>query len=177
MSIGSYNSIGCKFNLHGGYRSKDGFLNRSEPSIAWLREQIIPRVNEILYFGVVDKTLSIKFTIEGWGAVLRQGHGQKMHVHPGSMYAGVYYVTAPEGIGQPGNSEGCLQLYEPRNGATMAQVARGISLYGESVEVCPTHTGGILFIFPSWLPHEVRPMTENFTGPRIAISFNVLYSN
>ena len=37
--------------------------------------------------------------------------------------------------------------------------------------------GGMLVIFPSWLPHEVYPMPEypEYEGPRIAISFNVMY--
>lgn len=163
---------GCKFNLHGGYRSKDGFLNRQDRSIQWLRNQIIPRVQNLL---TIANATMIDFTLEGWGAVLRGGHGQSVHVHPGSMYAGVYYVAAPAEVSATGRSGGCLHFVDPRNGLHMAQVVRGKNIYGEAIEICPGATGGLLVIFPSWLMHEVVPMPEIYNGPRIGISFNVLY--
>jgi hypothetical protein len=74
---------GCKFNLHGGYRSKDGFLDRPEQSIRWLREQIEHRIRLMLSLSGAADT---PFFIDGWGAVLRGNHGQSVHVHPQSMY-------------------------------------------------------------------------------------------
>lgn len=41
---------GCKFNLHGGYRSKDGFLDRKEPALQWLKTQIHSHVRQLLSF-------------------------------------------------------------------------------------------------------------------------------
>ena len=79
---------GCKFNLHGGYRSKDGFLNRREEEIVWLRNEIENRVRIMLAISGAPNT---PFFVDGWGAVLRAGHGQTQHVHPQSMFAGVYY--------------------------------------------------------------------------------------
>eukprot|EP01038_Epipyxis_sp_PR26KG_P006543 gene6543-8990_t len=164
---------GCKFNLHGGYRSKDGFLNRNEPAIQWLKSQILPQINKLL--GLTD-SLHIPYKVEGWGAVLRSGHGQTRHVHPASMFAGVYYVTAPREVATSGKSDGCLVFGDPRNGASMAQVVRGKNIYGSSFEICPEYEGGLLVIFPSWLEHEVRPMLNSTVGPRIAISFNAVYA-
>jgi hypothetical protein len=57
----------------------------------------------------------------------------------------------------------------------MAQVVRGKNIYGDAIEVCPGHTGGLLVIFPSWLVHEVETVPENYKGPRIGISFNANY--
>lgn len=73
---------GCKFNLHGGYRSKDGFLDRPEEPIVWLRAQIEQRVRLMLALAGAGDT---PFFIDGWGAVLRGNHGQAVHVHPQSM--------------------------------------------------------------------------------------------
>ncbi len=60
-------------------------------------------------------------------------------------------------------------------GAAMAQVVRGKNIYGDTFEVCPNAEGGLLLIFPSWLMHEVQPMLPSYKGPRIAISFNIIY--
>ena len=83
---------GCKFNLHGGYRSKDGFLNRREDEIVWLRHEIESRVRIMLALSGAPNT---PFFVDGWGAVLRAGHGQTQHVHPQSIFAGVYYGNHP----------------------------------------------------------------------------------
>ena len=130
----------------------------------------------------------INFDITGWGAVLRPGHGQNVHlllrfdlvslqVHPGSMYAGVYYVTVPPEVGRvPNEGGGCIQFLDPRGGAPMMQLVRGKNFYGSgAVQVCPPHGGGLLIMFPSWLQHEVKPLPTEFTGPRIAISFNIVF--
>ena len=117
----------------------------------------------------------IEFEIDGWGAVLRGGDGQNAHVHPGSMYAGVYYVTAPREVAESGKDGGCLFFMDPRPGASMAQVVRGKNIYGDPFELCPSQEGGLLVIFPPWLMHEVKPMPESYEGPRIGISFNVIY--
>jgi len=137
---------GCKFNLHGGYRSQDGFLNRKEPAVQWLRAQIIPKVKALM---AITNSSHIPFMIEGWGAVLREGHGQNIHVHPSSIWAGVYYVAAPKEVAASGKSHGCLQFVDPRMGAAMAQVVRGKNVYGETFEICPNEHGGMLAIFPS----------------------------
>ena len=166
---------GCTFNLHGGYRSKDGFLSRPDRSVQWLRNQIIPRVHHLLS---IANASNLAFTVDGWGAVMRGSDKQNAHVHPGSMYAGVYYVTAPREVAnQPTTeSKGCLQFFDPRSGAAMAQVVRGKNVYGETIEVCPGEKGGLLVIFPSWLMHEVHALPAKVTGPRIGISFNAVYN-
>ena len=163
---------GCTFHLHGGYRSQDGFLHRPEPSIQWLRQQISARVKLLL--GYANAT-DVEFEVDGWGAVLRGGDGQSAHVHPGSMYAGVYYVTVPKEVESSNKDGGCLEFMDPRPGAPMAQVLRGKNLYGDNFQICPGADGGLLVMFPSWLMHEVKPMPMNYTGPRIGISFNAIY--
>jgi uncharacterized protein (TIGR02466 family) len=164
---------GCKFRLHGGYRSKDGFFSRTEPSIKWLRKEVSLHVENMF-----DKMNSsdVSFEWDGWGAVLRGGDNQNLHVHPASIYAGVYYVAVPKEIGSHKDA-GCLQFHDPRSGVFMTQDLRpkfvehvyGLSTY----TICPKPEGGLLLLFPSWLLHEVKPMLESFKGPRIGLSFNV----
>lgn len=163
---------GCKFNLHGGYRSKDGFLLEKDESIQWLRNHIIPRMNYLLSLA---NSSHVTYELDGWGQVLRGGDGHSIHVHPGSMYAGVYYIAAPKEIDAKGRGEGCLDFVDPRNGAVMAQVVRGKTIYGEAIRVCPSEEGGTLVIFPSWLPHEVRALPSSTSSARIAVSFNIIY--
>lgn len=163
---------GCKFNLHGGYRSQDAFLSRNEPSVKWLRSEIDKRVKLLLT--QVDAS-DVEYTFDGWGAVLRNGHGQALHVHPASVFAGVFYAAMPEEVGRNGNA-GCLHLVDPRIGVDMIQEMPGnkINIYGRnsSYDVCGS-TGSLL-MFPSWLMHEVRPMLDSMDwGPRVGISFNV----
>lgn len=167
------NDEGSNDNLHDGFRTTDGFLQREEPSIQWLVENIHPRVRKLLS---LSNSTDITYDIAGWGAVLRGQDSHKRHVHPGSMFAGVYYVSAPSEIASSGKSHGCLLFHDPRPGAEMAQAVRGRNLYGSSFDICPGSEGGLLVLFPSWLMHEVQPMLPNYSGPRIAISFNVFYS-
>lgn len=162
---------GCDFHLHGGYRSKDGLLDKPDAAIQWLKNEITPRVKHLLSM----TNSSLPFRIDGWGQVLRSGDGQDPHVHPASMFAGVYYVAAPKEVSDSGKSGGCLRILDPRPGAAMAQVVRGKSLYGDTIEICPNETGGLMVIFPPYLMHEVKPMPEAYKSPRIAISFNVIY--
>jgi uncharacterized protein (TIGR02466 family) len=163
---------GCQYHLHGGYRSKDGFLHRKEPAVQWLRQQIVSRVQFLLSMA---NATDVEFEVDGWGAVLRGGDGQSAHVHPGSMYAGVYYVTVPKEVAESGKDGGCLEFMDPRPGAPMAQVLRGRNLYGDNFQICPNAEGGLMVIFPPYQMHEVKPMPSSYKGPRIGISFNVIY--
>lgn len=165
---------GSSDNLHDGYRTTDGFLQRDEASIQWLVANIHPRVRKLLS---LSNSTNIAYEIAGWGAVLRGQDSHKSHVHPGSIFAGVYYVSVPPEIARSGKSHGCLLFHDPRPGAQMAQAVRGRNFYGYSFDICPESEGGLLVLFPSWLMHEVRPMLTSYTGPRIAVSFNVFYTH
>eukprot|EP01031_Cornospumella_fuschlensis_P029496 gene29496-35601_t len=158
---------GCTYNLHGGYRTQDGLLSTKMRAISWLKAEITTRVKDLLKLS----NSSLPFTLDGWGQVLSKGQGQDVHVHPQSMYAGVYYISAPPEISNSHSSEGCLYFTDPRPGAVLTQFERGRAMWGDSVEICPASTGGLLVLFPSFLPHAVRPFT--YEGQRIAISFNV----
>ena len=99
-----------------------------------------------------------------WVNVLKPGAGHSGHVHPHSVISGTVYVSTPPG------SAG-LRLEDPRLGLQMAAPPRRKDA-PEPLQsfVTLTPAPGALFLWESWLRHEVPP-----TGgrqKRISISFN-----
>ena len=89
------------------------------------------------------------------------------HIHPNSLFSGVYYVTAPKNSGN-------LMLYDPRPGVQMAMPTRKEGKLPPELwrEVHYEPVAGRCIMFPSWLWHEVKPNESNQT--RISVSFNFL---
>jgi uncharacterized protein (TIGR02466 family) len=89
------------------------------------------------------------------------------HLHPNSLFSGVYYVTAPKNSGN-------LMLYDPRPGVQMTMPNRKKGKVSPEFwrEVHYEPKAGRCIMFPSWLWHEVKPNESNDT--RISVSFNFL---
>lgn len=99
-----------------------------------------------------------------WVSVLRPGAGHSGHIHPHSVLSGTVYVSVPQGAGS-------LRLEDPRLPLMMAAPPRAASAAESSrtfVSLEPKE--GNLYIWESWLRHEVTPGTAK--GPRISVSFN-----
>ena len=91
----------------------------------------------------------------------------KPHIHPNSLFSGVYYVKAPELSGK-------LVCNDPRPGI---QSTMPIRIKGQP----PKHLwrechlepkDGRIIMFPSWLWHCVEPNESN--DIRISVSFNFI---
>src|SRR3954471_4630285 len=109
-----------------------------------------------------------------WANVNRTGHGNEFHSHPGSFWAGVYYVD-DGGIGADPSLGGELEIMDPR--------APGVAMYapqlafnmpgglsvGANEVVLPK--AGLMVLFPAWLLHQVRPYRG--AAERISIAFNL----
>ena len=101
-----------------------------------------------------------------WANINKKFSYNKTHVHPGSLWSGVYYVKAPENYGD-------LLIKYPRSGPLILDPRRDENkqrprqLWNE-VKYKPTV--GRLIIFPGWLPHEVD--ANQSEDERISISFN-----
>ena len=95
------------------------------------------------------------------------GGMNRAHMHPNSLWSGVYYVKASK-------NSGMLRIDDPRSVASMSRprMKDGTPpsrLWRElSYEPAP----GKLIMFPSWLVHSVDPNESN--DIRISISFNFL---
>lgn len=96
-----------------------------------------------------------------WGNINPKGGFNFAHVHPSGWMSGIYYIQLP-----PKNNE--LIFQDPRS-ARMMDFQRSSLINDEYFSYYPK--AGELLLFPSWLPHFVRPNTSDEN--RISISFNV----
>jgi len=102
-----------------------------------------------------------------WANINYPGNSNRPHLHPNSLFSGVYWVKTPE-------KSGNLMLYEPRPGAQCTMPNRKEGKLPPELwrEVHYQPKAGTVVMFPSWLWHEVRPNESNDT--RISVSFNFL---
>jgi uncharacterized protein (TIGR02466 family) len=99
-----------------------------------------------------------------WVNVLKPGGAHSGHIHPHSVVSGTLYVAVPPG-------SGALKLEDPRLPMMMAAPPRR----GDAPEELRTFVyaepePGRLFLWESWLRHEVVPGAGK--SERISISFN-----
>ena len=89
------------------------------------------------------------------------------HIHPNSLFSGVYYVKSNPQAGR-------LKIYDPRAGV---QIVMPVRKKGQP----PKHLWrdvnldpfpGRIIIFPAWLWHAVEPNESN--DIRISVSFNFI---
>lgn len=104
---------------------------------------------------------------EMWANVNYKYSYNKEHIHPDTLWSGVYYVKISENCGK-------LFLKDP---AKIKEIKSPIlndennRLNYQWPEMIYTPIEGRLIMFPSWLPHDVgQNMSDDF---RISISFNL----
>ena len=102
-----------------------------------------------------------------WANLNYSGNYNRPHLHPNSLFSGVYWVKAPV-------KSGSLMLYDPRPGihTTMPNRKEGQLPSQLWREVHYRPRAGTIVMFPAWLWHEVKPNESNDT--RISVSFNFL---
>jgi uncharacterized protein (TIGR02466 family) len=99
-----------------------------------------------------------------WANILKGGGGHSGHLHPHSIVSGTLYVAVPPGSGQ-------LKLEDPRLPMMMAAPTRRADAPEElRTFVYAQPEAGTIFLWESWLRHEVVP--GKGPGERISISFN-----
>lgn len=99
-----------------------------------------------------------------WVNVLKPGGAHSGHIHPHSVVSGTVYVTVPPG-------SGALKLEDPRLPMMMAAPPRREGApEDQRTFVYAEPAAGTIFLWESWLRHEVVPGTGK--GERISISFN-----
>lgn len=99
-----------------------------------------------------------------WVNVMKRGGVHSGHIHPHSVVSGTIYVAVPSG-------SGALKLEDPRLGLLMAAPTRRADA-DESLQpfVYAVPNPGAVFLWESWLRHEVMP--SDAREERISISFN-----
>ena len=112
--------------------------------------------------------------IQAWANVNTSGHANVAHYHGGAFWSGTYYV-ADGGCAADHSLGGEFEMLDPR-GPGPGMYAPHLKFAGEdgasagASEVIRPKPG-LLFLFPSWLTHQVRPYRG--TGTRISIAFNL----
>lgn len=99
-----------------------------------------------------------------WVNILKPGGTHSGHIHPHSIISGTCYIVVPKGAGQ-------LKLEDPRLSRMMAAPARAPDA-PEAFQpfVYAQPQPGTIFLWESWLTHEVMPSKAK--SDRISISFN-----
>ena len=120
------------------------------------------------------RRVKIDWHVECWANVNRKGGSNKRHTHPGCFWSGTYYVDDGGAFDPAAGYDGEFEFLDPRG------VAEGVPLptlyavpthgpVGEPLRVLPR--AGTMVLFPSWLPHAVRPYWGD--AVRISIAFNL----
>lgn len=100
-----------------------------------------------------------------WINLFRPGMQESEHEHNGSVLSGTYYVDAPDNCGNfvvqdPIGARRAHRAWTGTNGATPPTVT----------EMAYPPKAGRMYMFESWMPHQVTGNKSNQT--RISIAFN-----
>jgi uncharacterized protein (TIGR02466 family) len=103
-----------------------------------------------------------ELSMEAWCVVSRTGNHHNHHIHGGSVWSGVYYVTVPRLPKMNEESHpGAIEFIDPR----LSRPCDATSSF--VIQPC----AGLMILFPSWLVHWVKPHYSS--AERICIPFNI----
>jgi uncharacterized protein (TIGR02466 family) len=156
----------CRDNHYPGYTSYASLsdLVTRDPAFAALSKALHPHVRAFADAAHLSLGGSKPRLDSLWVNVLRPGGGHSGHIHPASRISGTLYVDVPQGASP-------LKLEDPRLPLMMAagpkrddapEAARSF------VYLAPRP--GTLYLWESWLRHEVPPSRAK--SNRTSISFN-----
>ncbi len=153
-------------NYQGGYSSYSSMcrLHLTSPNFAELETLLKPHVQKFvrkLKWDLLGGEIAMTTC---WANSMAQGTYHTLHLHPGSVISGVYYVDLP-----PGSS--VLKFEDPRMAMLMAAPPRkSRAPSSEQNYLLLPGSPGKLFLFESWMRHEVPP--HRVQRNRVSISFN-----
>lgn len=164
LEVERQDPIGLQLTNQGGWHSRTTLLEDAvfAPLFAWIASASQGALLQANW----DLGQATPCFNNAWAMVSRSGHGVRAHLHPNSLFSGVFYLTAPQGCG-------AIAFLDPRNGSQMLQHpqdAVGPAMLS-SGRVTKEPSPGLLLLFPSWLWHEVEPSRTDEV--RISISFNI----
>ncbi len=157
----------------GGWHSERDILEWGGGEIATIID-LAKGVGTQLVADRAGNPLRPDWKVRAWANVNAHGDANVCHFHAGSFWSGTYYV-ADGGCASDHSLGGEFEMLDPR-GPGPAMYAPALKFAGEDgqsvggAEVIRPRPG-LLFIFPSWLAHQVRPYRG--TELRISIAFNL----
>jgi uncharacterized protein (TIGR02466 family) len=154
-SVNKQDQEGRTYSNKGGWQSQD--LDAHSPELFELITHILAVTDN------VAKELNLEnLTLTNlWANINGPYNYNQLHVHPGAILSGTYYVKKPENSGSIEfmRSDGGEHFTNPKQKSFFTD---GWAIF-EAVE-------GTLVIFPGWLKHSVG---ANLSGKdRISLSFN-----
>ena len=157
----------CKANGYGGYTSYaslDDLPTRATP-FAELKKRLDRHAAAFAAELAFDLGRRGRLALDSlWVSVLKPGAAHSSHIHPLAVISGTVHVAAPPGSGG-------LRLEDPRLPLMMAAPparADGPEEARRFVTLAPAP--GALFLWESWLRHEVLP--NRAKTERVSVSFN-----
>lgn len=153
-------------NRYAGYTSYASLddLPKRDPSFAALGRALVRHAAAFAAAAHMDLGGAKPRLDSIWVNILKPGGGHSGHIHPHSIISGTLYVVVPEG-GAP------LRLEDPRLPLMMAAPTRQADAPADvQPHVLMQPTAGEIFLWESWLRHEV--VAGHGKGERISISFN-----
>lgn len=154
---------GRKISNSGGWQSNNIDF-KDEICFQELFTEIYKRMETILKEFEFDDELNINLE-NFWINVNNKGDYNIPHVHPNSLFSGIYYVNAEKDMGK-------IVFMNPIMAHPYCINSRMIKNYNtfNSAEWSIMPNTGLLVIFPSWLLHYVE--TNRTEENRISIAFN-----
>ena len=133
-----------------------------KPEYKLLVDELFKMVHQVFQEEFLDREAKLG---NMWANINYQGGYNKPHIHPNSLFSGVYYIKTPPNCGR-------LICNDPRPGIQTCMPTRKKGqppnhLWRE-VHLQPQENRAIMF--NSWLWHSVEPNQSN--EPRISVSFN-----
>ena len=157
----------CKRKGYGGYTSYASLddLPARATAFATLRTKLDRHVAAFAKDLAFDLGPKGKLKLDSlWVNILDPKAAHSGHVHPHSVISGTIYVATPKGSGG-------LRLEDPRLPMMMAAPTRRPDAPEDlQTFVALTPKPGTLYLWESWLRHEVEPNAGR--GHRVSISFN-----
>lgn len=153
-------------NYPGGYTSYGSAhrLQKISPTFEALRRKLQRHVKAFSAAAQWDLTGRELAMTDCWVSIMPRHVVHGLHLHPLSALSGTYYVEVPSG--SPG-----LKFEYPRLDRFMAAPPRKVNARMENRPwVTLPATAGRLFLFESWLRHEVAP--NPVAAERVSVSFN-----
>ena len=150
-----------KTNVNGWHSQTD--MN-NKPEYRPLIQELFTMQNEINQ----EEHLDIEPRLGNmWANINPPGGYNAPHIHPNSLFSGVYYVKTPPDSGR-------LALMDPRPGVQQNMPTRKPGKLPRELwrDTYYDPVPGRIIMFPSWMWHKVEPNKSNDT--RISVSFNFI---
>jgi len=163
ISEGSNRTGGTASGMFRGRKADFSLLQQHGDGISALKGAIFEAAEALTLCVIGNKAAAIsdRLVAEAWSVLCAPLGFHRVHVHPGAIWSGVYYVS----VENLENDSGKIQFLDPRPAAS----GGGRTTRAMTLSIAPVN--GLLIAFPSWLSHWITPVASD--RPRLSIAFNV----